>query len=424
MQVVDIFGNRQLAYVQKVSLVLLGPPSPGEDELLPDSSLLVGTTAVRAVQGVAYFQSLYIEKASETYMIIASGLGLTSNDTSLLFSVVAAQPFKLIASAQVPKLWTAGVAYRPRPALRYYVVDQFNNIVTHYSAQISLGLVESAAVSAVLRIDESEERLGVASFASLMMTAAGAGFQIQASSGALAPVLSQTFSVIPGDAARIAFDQEIDGNVINGQTLTVQPRIAGYDFFGNLVDKPDEMVNISLRKDQYNFVTRLMEPTQPPPEEASLGGSTQRYLFQGYASFMSISVTSIRPFVAYRLMARMGRLEVLGSTFTVIPAEVLRLRFESQPPATIVAGLNDNSVITVGLYDAQGRIVRSVRAPVVLSLVIEAEMSTTPILRGYLSDSTQNGLVSFTGITIGSAGRLVRFRTARLSIRLRPSKCS
>jgi hypothetical protein len=404
-QVVDRFGNRQLSYVQKISLLLFGPPPPGETSLVPDSTLLVGTTAIRAVQGAAYFQSLYIEKASEMYKIVASGLGLSLNDTSPQFSVVAAQPFKLIASASVPKLWTAGVAYRPRPPLRYYVVDQFSNIVTQYSEQILLGLVESAAVSAVLRIDESEERLGVASFSAMTMTAAGAGFQLQASSGALAPVLSQAFSVIPGDAARIAFDRQIDDNVISGQTLTVQPRIAAYDFYGNLVDAPEEMVNISLRKDQYNFITRLMEATQPPTAEASLGGNTQRFLFQGYAAFMSISVSSIRPFQDYRLMARMGTLEVLGSSFTVIPAEVLRLRFESQPPATLVAGLGDTSIITVGLYDPQGRIVRSVLAPVLLSLVIETEMSNAATLLGYLADSTQNGLVSFTGIMIGGAGR-------------------
>jgi hypothetical protein len=78
----DADGNTATTYSGPVTIALGANPGGGT---------LSGTTTVNAVNGVATFTNLSIDKPGVGYTLVASAAGLSSS-TSTAFSVTAAEP--------------------------------------------------------------------------------------------------------------------------------------------------------------------------------------------------------------------------------------------------------------------------------------------------------------------------------------------
>jgi hypothetical protein len=104
VEVIDSSGNRVTSSTASISMAIGNDPN--QSEVPPQTAVLTGTNPVSAVNGVASFTNLKIDKSGTGYTIVASSTGLTSV-TSNAFNVVddaAACSGTCNASATVPNL--------------------------------------------------------------------------------------------------------------------------------------------------------------------------------------------------------------------------------------------------------------------------------------------------------------------------------
>ncbi|MBK8070287.1 MAG: S8 family serine peptidase [Rhodanobacteraceae bacterium] len=156
----------------------------------PGSGTLAGTTTVAAVNGVATFSNLSIDKAGTGYTLAASSVGLTG-DTSDPFNITAAAASQL-AFLQQPSNGVPGAVIAPPVSVR--ILDAFGNqTASTASVDIALGanpgagtLGGTASVAAVA---------GVASFPNLSIDNAGNGYTLTAASAGLAGATSSAFNI-------------------------------------------------------------------------------------------------------------------------------------------------------------------------------------------------------------------------------------
>jgi hypothetical protein len=155
-------------------------------QLTSGSGSLVGTTTVAAVEGIASFAGLTVEVAGSGKRITATSGTLTSA-VSDSFAVSAAAAASL-AFVQQPTAVVAGAAISP--AVTVGVQDAYGNAVPDMSVELSLVGTGTLTGGAPVATDST----GLATFAALSIDLAG-GKQLSATSGALTPVLSDTFTV-------------------------------------------------------------------------------------------------------------------------------------------------------------------------------------------------------------------------------------
>ena len=127
---------------------------------------LMGTTTVKAVNGVATFNNLYLTTASNAYALVASD-GSLIRAVSNGFTVSPAAPYEL-AFAQQPTNCTAGVVISP--AVIVDVEDQYGNIDTFNNSNVTLGVEYGPAT--LLGTTTVTAVNGVATFNNLYLTTA------------------------------------------------------------------------------------------------------------------------------------------------------------------------------------------------------------------------------------------------------------
>ena len=160
------------------------------------SGTLSGTQQVNAINGIASFSGLWIDKAAAGYTLSASSGSLTSA-TSTAFAVSPGAPAELGFAVQPSNaLGNATIT----PAVQVTINDLYNNPTTATSqVTISLGANPWATafspggkLSGTLTVAATS---GVASFSTLTVDKPGPGYKLLASSGALTSALSDTFRV-------------------------------------------------------------------------------------------------------------------------------------------------------------------------------------------------------------------------------------
>ncbi len=150
---------------------------------------LRGATSVRAVDGVATFGDIHVEKAATGYVLTASSGGLTGA-TSNPFDVTHAAPAKLRFVDQ-PTATTAG---RPiAPAVTIEATDEFDNRATSATTAVSVGVAGTSAAG-VVGTATVNTASGVATFDKIAVNRAGR-FSLSATAPGLAPATSAPFDV-------------------------------------------------------------------------------------------------------------------------------------------------------------------------------------------------------------------------------------
>src|SRR4029079_7082665 len=102
----------------------------------PASGTLSGTKTVAAVNGVATFSDLSIDKAGTGYTLTAASTGLTG-DTSSSFNITPGAANKLAFSAQPPSTTAASAI---PPDVKVEIRDANTNVVTASSASVTLAI--------------------------------------------------------------------------------------------------------------------------------------------------------------------------------------------------------------------------------------------------------------------------------------------
>ncbi len=196
--------------------------------LASGSPALLGSTNISTVGGAATFSSLRIDgTVGERTLSFTSTNGLTGVTSSIVTITpgdlaglsILTQPVRTVAGENILGSGDA--------ALRVRATDSFTNNVPGISVTPAPDGFFFAGSSAPVATDSN----GVASFASLSTTEAGANYFIAFSSGAFS-TNSARFNVIPATPEDLLILQQPFGGVVNS-VLSPNPKVQLTDRFGN-----------------------------------------------------------------------------------------------------------------------------------------------------------------------------------------------
>ena len=215
----DASGNTVTSATNLVTVALGANPGGGS---------LSGATTLNAVNGVATFSGLSINKAGSGYTLVASSTPLTST-TSAAFTITPAAAAKLAFTGQ-PSSGTAGVALAP---VAVAIQDAFGNTVTGFTGSVTMAIGNNPFGGTLSGMTTVTASGGVAQFTDLRIDRPGIGYTLTASAGTLVGATSVTFGI------GFAFTQVsagAGGSHTCGMTTGGAAYCWGYNSYGELGD--------------------------------------------------------------------------------------------------------------------------------------------------------------------------------------------
>jgi Chitobiase/beta-hexosaminidase C-terminal domain len=347
---------------------------------------LAGTVTATPQNGVATFSNLSVGTAG-TYTLTATSPSLTSA-TSASFVITALgggappPPVKL-AFLQQPTNALTGATIAP--AVTVAVEDSNGNTVPTAVNPVTLTLVGGTGLSGTLSVIPKN---GIATFNNLSVSNAGT-YTLVAISTSLVPAISKGFTIsAPGGggpvATKLAFLQQ-PSNALTGSTIAPAVTVAIEDSNGNTVTAASNPVTLAL-----TIGTGLAGTLTVTPQN-------------GVATFSSLSVSNAG---TYTLAATTPGLTSATSTvFTISasgggpppPPPAAKLAFLQQP-SNASTGAAITPAVTVAVEDSNGNTVTTATNPVTLALVGGTGLA------GTLTATPQNGIATFSNLSVGSTG--------------------
>ncbi|MHC5539046.1 S8 family serine peptidase, partial [Singulisphaera rosea] len=268
----DSLGNVATSYNGKVTIALAGNPT---------GTTLGGTLTLQAVNGIATFSGLAINKVGTGYSLKATSGSLTAA-TSAKFNVVPADAAQIVAASQ-PASTVAGKAF----GITFVALDSFGNRATTFNGKVTIvlaGGTSGASLGGTLTIQAVN---GVAAFSSLSIKKSGVGYTLKATSGSLSTT-SAKFNVLAADASQLVVSTQPASTTAGkafGLSISVQ------DGFGNLASTFNGKVTLTLASN---------------PSGATLSGTLIVQVVNGVASFSGLSIN--KKGTGYTLKATSGSL--------------------------------------------------------------------------------------------------------------------
>ncbi len=285
----DRFGNRVTNAGGAVAVALSGG-APG--------AALSGTLSVTPSGGVATFSTLSVDTVAPGYALVASAGGFSV--TSRAFAVAAAPASKLALLVE-PSATTAGATIAP--AVTVATVDSLGVVVSG-TAQVSLALGANPGGATLSGGGAVATAGGIATFASLSLERAAAGYTLVATSSGLTSATSAPFDVAAGAPVRLRFVVE-PVFAEPGGVIVPPIQVAVEDAPGHGVATPATTVSIALGPS--------------PPAPATLSGTSATATIAGVATFPDLTLDL--PGSGYRLVASAsGLASATSSAFDVTPA--------------------------------------------------------------------------------------------------------
>jgi hypothetical protein len=330
---------------------------------------LKGTVSVAAVNGVARFSTLVLEKAGTGYTLGASAAGWASA-TSPSFDVLPASAASFALTPPSGAV-TAGASV----SLGLSVLDAFGNTVTGYAGTVRF---TSDDTSAVLPADHTFTPADQGRY-TFDVTLKQAGTRHVTVTDTANPALTRSveFSVVPAAAGNLVFTQQ-PSNRGAGETFEV--RVALTDEFGNRLSVSAPQVMLSLNKG-----TLVGTPSAAPVD--------------GVASFPGLSITQAD--TGYVLTASAsGLVSASSNSFDIASTGTpAMLVFRTQPTSVKVRQVMP--AVTVAITDAFGNAVSVDSPDVTLGLVGGNDAAE---LLGTVTVKPVAGIATFSALSVDQQG--------------------
>src|SRR5437899_801109 len=224
----DAHGNKVASFTGNVTVALANNPG---------GATLSGTTTVAAVDGIATFSDLSLDKTGAGYTLTASASGgALVAPTSAAFDVAPGPATQLEFTVE-PTTATAGTALAP--SLRVTALDAAENLVPTFTGNVTVafggtsgaGSTGGATLSGTTPVAAVS---GVATFFDLSLNKTGTGYTLTASASGFAPVTSTAFDITPGTATQLAFAQQ-PSTTVAGVAISPAVQVTALDAAGNPV---------------------------------------------------------------------------------------------------------------------------------------------------------------------------------------------
>jgi hypothetical protein len=366
VQVEDAGGNLVTTDASSVTLAVGANPGSGT---------LGGTLTQAAVGGIATFANLAVNNPGIGYTLHATDGSLTAA-TSASFTVTGPAT-KLVFGVQ-PSSTPAGATISPAVTVR--VVDAGGSVVLS-AASVTLAIGANPG-SATLGGTVTEAAVGgIATFGDLSLNNAGIGYTLSATSSGLAGATSASFTIV-GPAAKLVFGAQ-PTNTAAAATISPAVTVRVVDAGGSLVTTDGSSVTLAIGAN---------------PGSGTLGGTLTQAAAGGIATFSNLSINNAG--IGYTLHATDGSLTAATSASFTIVGAATRLVFGVQPSDT-TAGATISPAVTVRVVDANGSVVTSSTASVVLAIQSNPAAGT---LGGTLTQAAVGGVATFANLWIDNAG--------------------
>ncbi len=205
-------------------------------------AVLSGTLTRAAVNGVATFNNLAIDKAGAGYTLTATASSLTSA-TSTAFAVSVGPATQLLFTGQ-PSAGVAGNAITP--GVQVTVQDGSGNTVATSTAAITVAITTGTGTTgATLSGTKTHAAAaGVAAFNDLVIDRSGSGYTLTASAASVASDTSTAFGIDPNAPSKLAFSAQPTSTPIDSVVATVQ--LAILDSLDNAVPSASATITVSI----------------------------------------------------------------------------------------------------------------------------------------------------------------------------------
>ncbi|MFP2932499.1 beta strand repeat-containing protein, partial [Pyxidicoccus sp. 3LG] len=345
----------------------------------PTGASLVGTTTVAAVDGLAAFPGLLMQRAGTGYTVEAVS-GSVPVLTSGAFNVSPAAFDHLSVATQPLETVVAGESVG---SIRVEARDAFENLVPSFTPALRAGVdydLNPNGASVVAGTRQVTPVGGVATFTGLALDKVGATQIVFVSNTSpFFLVYTRPINVIPAAAAALAF-QRVPQQAQAGSALGPAVQVAVTDRFGNPTSGSGD-VTLSLAAN---------------PGGDTLRGTLTATVTNGVATFADLVLQKAAQ--GYTLKAsRTGMTPVTSNPFTVVGAEPTRVAFTVHPRST-PNGLPLNEV-AVHLVDAFGNTAAS-NASVTLAL----GNANGAVLGGTVTVAAVDGVARFADLTVDQRG--------------------
>lgn len=375
----DASGNVVVTYSGNITVAL------GTN---PGSGTLSGTKTAAAVNGVATFADLSVDKVGTGYTLTAAASSLTGA-TSAAFNI-ASGPAALLAFSSQPSNATAGVAIAP--AVTVTAQDLGGNPSTGFSGSITVTITggTGAAGATLSGTTTATAAAGIALFSTLSVDKSGAGYTLSAASSGLTTGTSAAFAISAGPAAQLAFTVQ-PSTTVAGIAINPSVKVTAQDAFGNTVTGFSSNITVAITGGTGTA-------------GATLSGTTTIAAASGIATFAGLSIDKAgrtSQGTGYTLTGSSGVLtNGTSDPFDINVGAPASLAFSSQP-VTAAAGSGFAPLVTVSALDAVGNVVTTFTSNITVAI------STNPVgatLGGTATVAAVSGVATFSSIHIDKVG--------------------
>jgi len=372
VEIRDAGGNRVTAATNTVTVAI------GTN---PNSGTLGGTKSGAAVAGVATFSTLTIDSAASGYALTATAATLTAT-TSNAFNITVGPAAQLGFRVQ-PSNAASGLAIAP--AVQVEVRDAGGNRVTTASHAITLALQNNPGGGTLSGSTSLAATNGLATFSTLSIDKAGAGYTIQATA---TPVLTATtsvpFTIGSGAADHLAFFVQ-PSNDTAGSPITPAMQVEIQDVAGNRVTSDSRSITVAILDN---------------PSGGALAGTATLAAVSGVATFPGLSINKAGTGYSLQATASPALPSALSVDFNIAPAGANQLSFFVQPTTT-TAGVSIAPGVQVEVLDAFGNRVGTATNSVVVALVANPGGG---VLSGTKTRNASAGVATFNNLSINKSG--------------------
>lgn len=359
--VTDAYGNVDTDFNGKVTLSLIANPG---------AATLGGTLTAVATDGIATFSGLTVNKPGSGYTLAASSSGFTSATTRLFNVSAAGVATHLVFTSSPPSSYNAGQSF----TCIVKAEDDLGKVDSTFSGTVELADGFGNSLGGTISVKAVK---GVAQFAGLRLYSAVSADDLLASSGSFI-ASSSTFNVIGSSATKLHVVSPT-GNLLSGAPFTLA--VDAVDPLGNVDQTFNGNVTIALGSN---------------PNGSRLGGTLTVQAVAGVATFGGLTLSAAG--TGYTIVARgTGLTAGTSGAFNVSKDQYA---ITTQPPNSIQTGLPFG--FTVSVKSGSGAVDASFNGSVTVSLIDFDRTGAT--LGGKVTTTAKNGVVGFSGISIGAPG--------------------
>jgi uncharacterized repeat protein (TIGR03803 family) len=284
VEAVDSHGTVNSAFNGLVTMTVAANPAHGS---------LAGAVTVQAVNGVATFSGLTLNRAGGGYRLTAGSGTVTMARTGAI-GVIANAPSQFVVIAQPLASIGAGKPF----GLKVAAEDGFGNVISSVSGIVTLALASGPIGAEVFGSLVAPLVKGMATFPALIITQAGTGYSLTAS-GALTAVTTNLFNVTVGAARKLSISARPKDGVKAGSAFGLV--IKALDAYGNVATSFTGKVTLSLASN---------------PGGSTLSGQLTMQAVAGVITFTDLTLSNSGS--GYMLLARSGILKVATDEFSVV----------------------------------------------------------------------------------------------------------